>query len=57
MSGTYLPRKSKSTNRCQAPNQRMQRARDPDKCVLYWPHRRVADAQRYAMTTEGTWCS
>jgi hypothetical protein len=27
-------------------NKRMQRARDPDKCVLCWPHQRVADAQR-----------
>lgn len=31
---------------CQAPNKRMQRARDPDKCVLRLRHRRVADAQR-----------
>ena len=31
-------------------NKRMQRARDPDKCVLCWPHRRVADARRQAAT-------
>ena len=29
-----------------APNKRMQRARDPDKDVLYLQHRRVADARR-----------
>jgi hypothetical protein len=28
------------------PNKRMQRARDPDKCVLGLGHRRVADARR-----------
>jgi hypothetical protein len=32
---------------CQPPNKRMQRARDPDKCVLCLVHRRVADARRY----------
>ena len=30
-------------------NKRMQRARDPDKCVLCWQHRRVADARRYTL--------
>ena len=35
------------TNLCQAHNKRMQRARDPDKGVLCWLHRRVADARRY----------
>jgi hypothetical protein len=30
-------------------DKRMQGARDPDKCVLCWPHRRVADARRYTL--------
>jgi hypothetical protein len=31
-------------------NKRMQRTRDPDKCVLRLGHRRVADAQRYTQS-------
>ena len=43
-----VKRMSLLTTSPQTPNKRMQRARDPDKCVLCLQHRRVADARRCA---------
>jgi hypothetical protein len=46
----YFPMSAFWNNRkgwCQPYNKRIQRARDPDKGVLCWRHRRVADLRRY----------